>query len=442
MGQSPNSKGILIMTKNMRILTMRSAVEQTQACLDRIDARDEQVRAWAYLDHDGALAQARAVDEAGADLPLRGVPVGIKDIIETGDQPTAYGSVIWEAHRPEGDAQAVRRLRMAGAVILGKTTTTEFATYNPTETRNPYNKGHSPGGSSSGSAAATGDGQVPLALGTQTAGSVTRPGSFCGVFTFKPTYSRWPLAGVLPVALTFDTLGGFARNPELLLALDVVLASPRADGSPARTKPLPLAVDLRVGVLRLPWSERAQPEALVALKATADRLAACVGRVEVVDVPEWVTDLQAAHADIQNYEAASALQPMIAPDPTRISELLQEHLANGRALSSDRVEAARDVLRRVTLYFDGLLREYDVLLTLAAPGEAPESLATTGDPAYNRPASTAGLPALGFPIGMGPPGLPLGAQLIGPADSDEALLGLLIKLFRDSDVVLLADLPN
>ncbi|MDN2500152.1 amidase, partial [Nocardia nova] len=224
--------------------TETSSITTVERYLERVAERDESVRAWAFLDPDRARAQARALDAETPRSPLHGIPVGIKDIIDTADQPTAYGSPLWSGHRPGRDADAVRRLRAAGALIFGKTATTEFATYEPTRTRNPHDLEHTPGGSSSGSAAAVADGQVPIALGTQTAGSVLRPGSYCGVFTLKPSYGRWSFDGVLPVALSFDTLGAFARHPVWLGAVDQVLTDE------AQAAVLPATRDLTVGVLR------------------------------------------------------------------------------------------------------------------------------------------------------------------------------------------------
>ncbi|WP_040790857.1 amidase [Nocardia paucivorans] len=393
------------------------SVVAVRRCLNRIDERDELVRAWAFLDSDLALAQARDRDAEPCRSALHGIPVGVKDIIDTADQPTSYGSRLWEGHRPDRDAEVVARLRKAGAVILGKTTTTEFATYHPTITRNPHNPGHSPGGSSSGSAAAVADGQVPLALGTQTAGSVLRPGSFCGVFTLKPTYGRWPFGGVLPVSLTFDTVGGFARHPVWLGALDGVVAEPDSD------EPLPATCDLRVGVLRPPWADRATPAAVDALENTVAALRDVVTEIVDIRVPGELGALDRAHTLIMAAEASTALADRIdRPGPERISDELTRFLSRGRTATADAIQRARIELRRARRFLDATHRRVDVVLTLAAPGEAPAGLAGTGDPVFNKLASTAGTPAVGLPVGKGNDGLPLGIQLIGPAHSDQALV--------------------
>ncbi|CAM2961019.1 amidase [Prescottella defluvii] len=397
------------------------SVSAVEHCLARITERDETIKAWAHLDPDLALEQASARDLEQRRSPLHGIPFGLKDIIETGDQPTGYGSELWTGHRPENDAEVVRRLRRGGAVILGKTTTTEFATYRPTETRNPHHLGHTPGGSSSGSAAAVADGQVPLALGTQTAGSVLRPGSFCGVFTLKPTYGRWPFDGVLPVALTFDTVGAFARHPAWLGAVDESLAT---DG----TAPPPVATlaplrKLRVGVLRPPWEDRATPAAAVLLEEFVSCLRDVVADVVDVEVPSDLAALDDAHTLLMAAEASAALAERIhRPYPGRISEQLHLFLQTGRQAPASGIQHARTVLRRARAFVDRAFAEVDLLVTLAAPGEAPTIEAGTGDPVFNKLASVSGCPAVGLPAGRGVHGLPLGIQLVAPAHADQALV--------------------
>lgn len=419
-----------------------SSVEQLSTCFARIAERDCEVRAWAHLNPELAMSYAVTADAEAPRSALHGVSVGLKDIIETGDQPTAYGSPIWTGHQPAQDAESVRRLREAGAVIMGKTTTTEFATYNPTLTMNPHNPGHTPGGSSSGSAAAVADGQVRIALGTQTAGSVNRPGSFCGVFTFKPTFDRWPFTGVLPVALTFDTLGGFARDPRDLVALDDVLANPRPEGGRARHRELPEVGTLRIGVLRGPWWDRAEPAAAAALDEMAQRLSSVVASVRDVADSELLEHLQTSHAQMQNHEAHFFLRDMIAPEPQNISEALRRNLDDAAAMTADQVQFARAALRDARTFAAQALAEFDLLITLAAPGEAPQSLESTGDPAFNRLASTAGLPSAGIPIGKGPQGLPLGLQIIAPQDADQALMAFVVHLTHDLGVFSVPELPG
>ena len=416
--------------------TSQEAIEEQ---LQRIAERDDVVGAWAHLDPELARLQAAKADAERPRSTLHGMSVGLKDIIETSDQPTGYGSPMWAGHRPAHDAEAVRRLRRAGAIVMGKTTTTEFATYHPTQTRNPHNLDHTPGGSSSGSAAAVADGQVRLALGTQTAGSVLRPGSFCGVFTVKPTYGRWPFTGVLPVALTFDTLGGFARDPRDLLQLDSVLSEPDLGASIADNQPLPPVSELRVGIVRGPWWDRAESEAQQMLQDCIAVISGLVDSVQDVDTPTELAALEGAHSLIQSLEAGAFLAPMIGRDPRRISDLLRQELAEAAAASADTVQSARTVLHAARSFVAHTWDHVDLLVTLAAPGEAPRGMTHTGDPVFNRLASTAGTPAIGLPIGRGAHGLPLGLQIIAPSSTDRALLSLAVYL---TDVVGLADIPS
>ncbi|MGW4095951.1 amidase [Mycobacterium sp. NPDC004974] len=394
-----------------------TAAATLQRYLARISLRDNLIRAWAHLDPELARAQARARDTESPRTALHGVPIGVKDIIDTGDQPTGYGSELWAGHRPVRDADVITRLRDAGAVILGKTATTEFATYRPCATRNPHNPGHTPGGSSSGSAAAVADGQVPIALGTQTAGSVLRPGSFCGVFTLKPTYGRWPFDGVLPVALSFDTVGAFARHPAWLGELDAVLTR-RPDAAA-----LPATEGLRIGVLRPPWRDRATPSATAALDRFVSGLAGLGAQVIDIEVPSELADLDDGHTLIMAAEAATALEPRLHREGRgQVSDQLTEFLATGRTATPNDLQQARAVVQACTRFVSAALHHVDVLVTLAATGEAPEGLTSTGDPVFNKLASVTGLPAVGLPVGVGAAGLPLGVQIVGPPQADHALV--------------------
>ncbi|MBK5103147.1 MAG: amidase, partial [Burkholderiales bacterium] len=244
--------------------------ELVDACLARIEAREPEVRAWTYLDAEAVRAQARECDAKGPRPPLYGVPVGIKDIIDTADMPTAYGSPIYANHRPAADADCVTRIRAAGGIVLGKTVTTEFAFRHPYgQTRNPHDPEHTPGGSSSGSAAAVADFMVPLALGTQTGGSIIRPASYCGVYGYKPTFDAFSMRGVRPLAPGLDTLGHFARNIDDLALLASVLST----GLPAEVPPWTGAPP-RVGLAPVPDWESAEAETVNAVRSAAARLEA------------------------------------------------------------------------------------------------------------------------------------------------------------------------
>jgi Asp-tRNA(Asn)/Glu-tRNA(Gln) amidotransferase A subunit family amidase len=414
-----------------------SATASLERYLDRISLRDSLIHAWAHLDPDLAQAQARKCDAEPPRSALHGVPIGVKDIIDTADQPTAYGTPLWAGHRPEDDADVVARLCDAGAVILGKTATTEFATYRPCATRNPHNPDHTPGGSSSGSAAAVADGQVPVALGTQTAGSVLRPGSYCGVFTLKPTFGRWPFDGVLPVALSFDTVGAFARHPVWLGELDQILTRQRAAVA------LPATDRLRVGVLQPPWSDRATPTAAGALRRFVAGLSELGAQRIDIEVPSELADLDEAHTLIMAAEAATALTGRLHREGrSQLSDQLAAFLDAGRSATPNEIQRARAVVQATSRFAATALRDVDVLVTLAATGEAPEGLASTGDPVFNKLASVTGLPAVGLPVGVGAAGLPLGVQLIGPAHADHALVRIATCLTDRAGLTARCPLPE
>ncbi len=414
-----------------------SASAAVEHYLDRIAERDNTIRAWVHLDPELARAQARARDSEPPSSPLHGVPIGVKDIIDTADQPTSYGSDLWANHRPQRDAEVVERLRTAGAVILGKTSTTEFATYQSCATRNPHNPEHTPGGSSSGSAAAVADGQVPVALGTQTAGSVLRPGSYCGVFTLKPSYARWPFDGVLPVALSFDTVGAFARHPVWLGALDQSVART------GETMKLPATQRLRVGVLRPPWADRATPSASAALERFVKNLAGLTAQTADIEIPDALGALEDAHSLIMATEAADALDGHVRPERSgTVSDQLIRFLARGHAATPNEIQQARALFRETSRIVSREFDVFDVLVTLASTGEAPAGLGSTGDPVFNKLASVTGLPAVGLPIGTGSSGLPLGIQVIGPPHSDQALVRLATYLTDRAGLTARCPLPE
>src|SRR3954447_4343857 len=293
---------------------MRGAVEAVSACIERIEARDADVRAWVDWDPEPALAEARRRDAEPARGPLHGVPVGVKDIIDTADRPTQHGSPIYAGHRPAADAACVAALRAAGAVVRGKTHTAELAAYSPGPTRNPHDGGHTPGGSSSGSAAAVADGMVPIALGTQTAGSIVRPAAFCGVLGFKPTFGLVDRTGVGPQAPSLDTLGWFARGADdLALLLDVL--SPGVPSAPAA---------LRVAVMRTPHDEDADADVHAALAAAAQALDAS----ELAWAGDW-DGLTEAQIAVQAREAALTLGPLRAEHAALMSDSLLGLLEQG-----------------------------------------------------------------------------------------------------------------
>ena len=383
-----------------------SAEELVRECLGQIAEREPVVQAWEVLDAEGALAEARRIDALRDRPPLCGLPVGIKDLIDTADLPTAYGSPIHRGHRPEQDAECVRRLRDAGAVVLGKTVTTEFAVYSPGKTRNPRDPSRTPGGSSSGSAAAVADGMVPVALGSQTAGSVVRPASYCGVVGFKPSYGALPLQGVHPLAPSLDTLGFFVRAVE-----DIPLVMSVLSGA----APVPIrSARPRLGFCRTEAWPRAAPGTQKAVEDAAALLGA--REVDLGPAFEGLIDAQIA---IMGAEASQALRDK---PQSELSGKLRDFLREGAKVRPERLRAAHDQADRCRRELDGIFGTVDALLTPAAPAEAPEGLAATGDPIFCRIWTLLGTPCISLPVLSGPAGLPIGLQAIGPRNRDGELL--------------------
>jgi Asp-tRNA(Asn)/Glu-tRNA(Gln) amidotransferase A subunit family amidase len=409
-----------------------SALALTEACLQRIAERDEQVQAWAFLDPDHARAQAKGLDERrkrGLPLgPLHGVPVGIKDIIDTRDMPTEHGTVLHAGRRPRTDAWLVARLRAAGAVILGKTVTTELAVFSPNATRNPHDLARTPGGSSSGSAAAVADGMVPLAVGTQTNGSVIRPASFCGVYGFKPTFGRIPRTGVLRQSPPLDTIGVFAASIEdAALLADVLFGNDPADPAtlpeamPALRR-VALAeppVTPSLGFVRTPVWDQAEATTREAFAELQEALGA---RIEMVPLPPLFDDVIELHRTIMEADLARSFADEVARGRDRLSDILIGMIERGQRVLA--VDYNRAVDRRAALNaaLAPLFERYDALLTPATLGEAPLGLESTGSPVFCTAWTLTGTPAVTLPLLQGPAGLPLGAQLVGRRGDDARLL--------------------
>jgi Asp-tRNA(Asn)/Glu-tRNA(Gln) amidotransferase A subunit family amidase len=408
-----------------------SSAQLVDACLARIQAVDPDVQAWVFLDPDHARAQAAAADEyrlTGRPLgPLHGVPVGVKDIIDTADMPTENGSVLHTGRTPSRDATVVSMLRAAGAVIMGKTVTTEFAAYAPGKTRNPHNAAHTPGGSSSGSAAAVAAGMVPVAIGSQTNGSVIRPAAFCGVYGFKPTRGLIPRSGVLPLCRSLDTLGVFARSVE-----DVALVTEQLvgfderdpDSQPRARIPFrdmaaeePPITPLLAFVKTSRW-DRTDPDTREAFAALMDALGS-VDEVELIqsaEALEW-------HRQIMEAEMAASLDREWTTGRDRLSDALRTQLGRGREITAVDYQLAR---RRAEAFADGLAELFqercDAILTPSAPGPAPLGLESTGDPSFCTLWTLAGMPALTLPLLNAANGMPIGVQLVGPRHGDARLL--------------------
>ena len=387
------------------------------ACLERIAARERDVRAWAFLDADLVLAQARRLDREAPRSPLHGVPFGIKDVIDTADMPTEYNSPIYRGYQPKWDAACVALLRQAGCVILGKTVTTEFANNHPSQTRNPHNLAHTPGGSSSGSAAAVADHMVPLALGTQTGGSTIRPAAYCGAVGYKPSFNSINRAGLKFVAESLDTIGVLARTAEDA-ALSLQVLSGRTSPDFAR----PHTGIPRIGVCRTPRWQDADAPTHAAIERVASQLATAGARVDDFELPAETERLFDEHGKIMGYESARALAWEYLNHPDQISTTLRRRLDEGWQLPREAYDAARALARDCRRKLADRTRDHDFLLTPSAPGEAPDNLNTTGSSVFNRVWTLFGVPCVTLPCGAGPRGLPLGVQLVGSFDADVELL--------------------
>jgi len=387
------------------------------ACLERIAGRDDAVRAWAFIHAKQALAEARELDRMPRRSRLHGVPFGIKDIIDTASLPTEYGSPIYRGHRPAADAACVALLRRAGCLVLGKTVTTEFANNHPSPTRNPHDPAHTPGGSSSGSAAAVADCMVPLALGTQTGGSVIRPAAFCGAFALKPSFGSINRQGMKFDAESLDTIGIFARGAEdLALALSVLSDRPVPDFASFAGKP-------RIGLCRTPRWQDADALSQANLEDAGRLLSKAGAAVGDFELPPGSEALFDRHKVIMGYENARALAWEYANFPEQLSATLRPRLEEGWQVPRAEYDAVRESARQCRRALAESIRSVDFLLTPSAPGEAPRSHDTTGDPVFNRAWTLFGVPCVTVPFGKGAHGLPLGVQLVGPFDGDSALLG-------------------
>jgi amidase len=389
----------------------------TRACLDRIGEREDAVGAWHFLDRDLALAQARALDGSPRRGPLHGIPVGVKDIIDTADMPTAYGSTLYAGHRPPWDASCVALARRAGAVILGKTVTTVFAYFDPGKTANPRNTDHTPGGSSSGSAAAVADDMVPLAFGTQTAGSVIRPASYCGIVGYKPTYGLLDRTGIKPLAPSLDTLGVMARAVGDA-ALFVAVLSGRTGLRPSP----PPAAPPRIGLCRTHQWPQAEDEARAALEEAASRLSDAGADIREIELPEAFAGLADAHHMIMAHEASQAFAHERLRHESELTEKLRELLDAGSAISPEAYDTARTVAAGCRARLETVFGDRDALLCPSTPGEAPRGHASTGRPVFNSVWTLLGVPCITLPGFSGPRGLPVGVQLVGRVWDDARLL--------------------
>ena len=406
--------------------------ELVRACLDHIAGIEEHIGAWTYLDPDHALKQAREADQllrkGKGTGPLNGIPVGVKDIFDTRDMPTEDGTVLHAGRQPEADATAVALLREAGAIILGKTVTTELAVYAPGKTRNPHDPECTPGGSSSGSAAAVAARMVPLAIGTQTNGSVIRPASYCGVYGFKPTYGRISRHFVLQQSRPLDQIGVFARTIEdvALIAEQLMAFDDRDPDTQLRARPKLVEtlaeeppVPPRLAFVKTPVWDQAETDTK---EAFAELVAHLGENVAEVELPEIFNDAVEQHRTIMEADLARSFEREYARGKDKLSAILREMIERGQKVLAVDYNHAVSQIPILNRTLDTTFEWYDAILTPATTGEAPVGLESTGSPIFCTIWSLCGMPAITLPILQGAHGMPLGVQLVGPRGDDARLL--------------------
>jgi Asp-tRNA(Asn)/Glu-tRNA(Gln) amidotransferase A subunit family amidase len=426
------------MTSALQMVQMIHDEETTSvalviAALERIKETDDALKAWVWLDRDGALEQARAMDQlrrAGRALgALHGVPIGLKDIIDTADMPTECGSVALAGRQPECDAVLLSRLKAAGAVILGKTATTPFAFMDPAATRNPHNLEYSPGGSSAGSAAAVAAGHIPVAIGTQTNGSVIRPASFCGVYGFKPSAGMISRTGVLRTSETLDQVGVFARYYEdVALVGDVISEFDPVDPS-SFCRPRPTLLNSvsseppaapNFAWFEMPYFDKLSNDSREGMMAVLNALG---GQVERLDAGGSFTGLVESQNIIQYYEIARNLANIRENHNNTLSPQVAKLLAYGATVSVEAYQEAIELRNGAISYFASFFDDFDAIITPSAPGEAPLfSAGSTGNPVFSTVWTLCGLPCLNMPVLMSENDMPIGVQLVGGPEEDDRLL--------------------
>jgi Asp-tRNA(Asn)/Glu-tRNA(Gln) amidotransferase A subunit family amidase len=407
----------------------------TLALLERIARHESSVQAFQWIDPARALALARRADRqrgSGGELgPLHGTPIGIKDIIETAGIPTGMGSPIFDGYVPDRSAMLVRRAEAAGAFVLGKTVTTEFAYFHPGQTRNPWNPAHTPGGSSSGSAAGVAMGFLPGAVGTQTNGSMIRPAAFCGVVGYKPTAGLISLDGIHPFSPSLDQPGVFGRSVPDVALLAAVLEGEANDEPAARREKgrisgeaSPLPRPPRLAAVRSPVWHMAAPQAQRHFLDLAERLRAAGAEVVEQKLPPAFEEAHAVHRTIMYGEGARGFSDLQRGERARLSARLNALIDEGRGIVDADLASALEKKAQLARELDAFAAAFDALVTPPATGEAPAALTQTGDPAFCTIWSLCGVPAVSIPSGRGPAGLPLGLQIVGPRGADDRLLAV------------------
>jgi Asp-tRNA(Asn)/Glu-tRNA(Gln) amidotransferase A subunit family amidase len=412
-----------------------SSCELVEACFARIDELEPTIGAWAHLDRDVALQQARDADEfRKSGLPigaLHGLPIGIKDIIDTADYPTELGTVLHQGRQPEHDATLVSLLKEAGAIILGKTVSTELAVYAPGKTRNPHNPDHTPGGSSSGSAAAVSAAMVTLSIGTQTNGSVIRPAAYCGVYGYKPSFGRISRHGVLEQSPPLDTIGMFARDlADLALLADVLMRFDSQDQAMTPIAPPCLAsvmvqavpVEPHFAFMRTPVWEQVD-------QVTKDGLRELIEitnesrekTIDIVDMPASFADLHENHRKVMESDLARSFADEYQRGKAELSDVLREMIERGQQVSDTDYKKSLAQMQGYNAFLDEVFEDYDAILTPSTPGAAPAGIDATGSPVMNTIWTFCGTPAINLPILQSPDGLPMGVQVVGSMNDDARL---------------------
>ena len=412
-----------------------TSCELVEACLKRIDELEPTIGAWAHLDRDIALQQARAADEfRKSGLPigtLHGLPIGIKDIIDTADYPTERGTVLHQGRQPDRDATLVSLLKEAGAIILGKTVSTEMAVYAPGKTRNPHNPEHTPGGSSSGSAAAVAAAMVSLSVGTQTNGSIIRPAAYCGVYGYKPSFGRISRHGVLEQSPPLDTIGVFARDlADLALIADVLMRYDAQDSAM-----IPIAPPCIAGIMaqevpanphfafvRSPVWDQVEEVTRDGLRELIDATNQAQQKtIDIVDLPPLFDDLHEDHRRLMEGDLARSFADEYQRGKEELSPVLREMIERGQQVSSDDYDNALARMQEYNAFLEQVFEDFDAILTPSTAGPAPAGLAATGSPVMNTIWTFCGTPALNVPLLQSAEGLPIGVQVVGAKDDDARL---------------------
>ena len=413
---NPNELSALDALKEMQAGSL-SSEELVLSCLDRIREREKTIGAWQFIEPEQALDDAQVLDKNNENLPLFGIPVGVKDIFNTSTMPTTYGSQIYQGHRPVADASSVTRIRDTGGIVLGKTVTTEFAFFEPGKTANPINPNHTPGGSSSGSAAAVADFMVPLALGSQTVGSTIRPASYCGVIGYKPSFGLIDRTGVRALAESFDTVGIFARTIGDAAYFGSLLSRRPSIFSPHTENFRP-----RFGMCKTPEWQYAEEDTKKAIETAASIIDSCNGDIREIRLPSPFDELSRAQSVIADYESANSALYELIYHKEKVSIKYRERAESGLSYSEKEYDDACEIILGAQSLAPKIFANIDVILCPSAPGEAPKGLGATGDPIFNRIGTALKGPCLNIPGLTGHSGLPVGVQIIGEFKDDKNTL--------------------